>query len=123
MFSFRTGEAKAAKRFFRKLLKELQYVPRVIMTDKLKSYAAAKREILLGVKHRQSRYHSNRIEVSHQPTPRRKRHMKRFKSIGHAQQFLFSQSQITTISSSTVITFPPLNIVPHARPPSPTGEA
>ena len=47
---------KAAKRFFRKLLKGLQYVPRVIVTDKLRSYAAAKREILPGVEHRQSRY-------------------------------------------------------------------
>ncbi len=44
---------KAAKRFFRKLLKGLQYVPRVIITDKLKSYSAAKREILPGVEHRQ----------------------------------------------------------------------
>jgi transposase-like protein len=44
---------KAAKRFFRKLLKGLQYVPRVIITDKLKSYGAAKREILPGVEHRQ----------------------------------------------------------------------
>src|SRR5215831_6173049 len=46
----------AAKKFFRKLLKGLQYVPRVIITDKLKSYGAAKREILPGVEHRQSRY-------------------------------------------------------------------
>ena len=46
--------AKAAKRFFRKLLKGLQYVPRVIVTDKLRSYAAAKRDILPGVEHRQS---------------------------------------------------------------------
>jgi putative transposase len=45
--------AKAAKRFFRKLLKGLQYVPRVMITDKLKSYGAAKREILPGVEHRQ----------------------------------------------------------------------
>ena len=45
--------AKAAKRFFRKLLKGVQYVPRVIITDKLKSYGAAKREILPGVEHRQ----------------------------------------------------------------------
>jgi putative transposase len=51
---------KAAKRFFRKLLKGLQYVPRVIITDKLKSYGAAKRETLPGVEHRQ---HS-RVEQS-----------------------------------------------------------
>jgi transposase-like protein len=47
---------KAAKKFFRKLLKGLMYVPRVIITDKLKSYGAAKRKILPGVEHRQSRF-------------------------------------------------------------------
>ena len=52
---------------FRKLLGNLQHVSRVIVTDKLTSYAAAKRKILPGVKHRQSRYLSDRIEVSHQP--------------------------------------------------------
>src|SRR4051794_16790843 len=50
---------QAAKKFFRKLLKSLTYVPRVIITDKLKSYGAAKREILPGVEHRQSRYLNN----------------------------------------------------------------
>ncbi|MFL5282767.1 MAG: IS6 family transposase [Rhodopila sp.] len=79
---------KAAKRFFRKLLRGLQYVPRVIITDKLKSYAAAKREILPGVEHRQSRYLNNRAEVSHQPTRRRERQMQRFKSARQAQRFL-----------------------------------
>jgi putative transposase len=86
--------AKAAKRFFRKLLKGLQYVPRVIVTDKLKSYAAAKRDILPGVEHRQSRYLNNRAEVSHQPTRRRERHMQRFKSARHAQRFLSTHSRI-----------------------------
>jgi putative transposase len=61
---------KAAKRFFQKLLKGLEYMPRVIVTDRLRSYAAAKREILPGVEHRQSRYLNNRAEVSHQPTRR-----------------------------------------------------
>jgi putative transposase len=56
--------AKAPKRFFRKLLKGLQYAPQVIMTDKLTSYAAAKREIFPGVEHRPSRYLNNRAEVS-----------------------------------------------------------
>src|SRR3954471_22874773 len=72
--------AGAAKRFFRKLLRGLQYVPRVIVTDKLRSYAAAKREILPGVEHRQSRYLNSRAEVSHQTTRRRERQMQRFKS-------------------------------------------
>src|SRR5512134_1085022 len=78
----------AAKKFFRKLLKGLTYVPRVLITDKLKSYGAAKREILPGVEHRQSRYLNNRAEVSHQPTRRRERQMQRFKSARHAQRFL-----------------------------------
>ena len=87
-------DTKAAKRFFKKLLKGLQYVPRVIVTEKLKSYGAAKREILPGVEHRQSRYLNNRAEVSHQPTRRRERQMQRFKSARQAQRFLSAQGQI-----------------------------
>ncbi|WP_043837833.1 DDE-type integrase/transposase/recombinase, partial [Muricoccus aerilatus] len=86
--------ATAAKRFFRKLLKGLQYVPRVIVTDKLRSYAVAKREILPSVEHRQSRYLNNRAEVSHQPTRRRERQMQGFKSARHAQRFLSTHSRI-----------------------------
>ncbi len=86
--------ATAAKRCFRKLLKGLQYVPRVIVTDKLRSYAAAKREILPGVEHRQSRFLNNRAEVSHQPTRRRERQMQRFKSPRHAQRFLSIHARI-----------------------------
>jgi len=79
---------KAAKRFFRKLLKGLQYVPRVIITDKLKSYSAAKAEIMPGVEHRQHKGLNNRAENSHQPTRVREKVMRRFKSAGHAQRFL-----------------------------------
>jgi putative transposase len=79
---------KAAKRFFRKLLKGLQYVPRVIITDKLKSYGAAKREILPGVEHRQHKRLNNRAENSHQPTRLREKKMRRFKSAKQAQRFL-----------------------------------
>ena len=61
---------KAAKRFFRQLRVRLLYVTRVIMTDKLKSYGAAKREILPGVEHRQHKGLNNRAENSHQPHPR-----------------------------------------------------
>ena len=86
--------AKAAERFFRKLLKGLQSIPRVIVTDKLKSYSAAKRKILPGVEHRQSRYLNNRVEVSHQPTRRRERQMQRFKSARHAQRFLSAHGRI-----------------------------
>jgi putative transposase len=79
---------RAAKRFFRKLLKGLHYVPRVIITDKLKSYAAAKREILPGVEHRQHKGLNNRAENSHQPTRLREKKMRRFTSAKHAQRFL-----------------------------------
>jgi putative transposase len=81
-------DKKAAKQFFRKLLKGCQYVPRVIITDQLKSYEAAKRELLPGVEHRQHRYLNNRAEHSHQPTRQRERRMQRLKSPGQAQRFL-----------------------------------
>jgi len=79
---------KAAKRFFRKLLKGLRYVPRVIITDKLRSYSAARAEIMPGVEHRQHKGLNNRAENSHQPTMVRERVMRRFKSAKHAQRFL-----------------------------------
>jgi putative transposase len=87
---------KAAKCFSRKLLKGLCYVPRVIVTDKLGSYGAALREILPSVEHRQSRYLDNGCEVSRQPTRRRERHMRRFKSARQAQQFLATHTPIHT---------------------------
>ena len=85
---------KATKRFFGKLLKGLRYAPRVIVTDKLRSYGAAKREVLPHVEHRQSRHLNNRAEVSHQPTLRRERQLQRFKSALHTQRFLSAHSRI-----------------------------
>jgi putative transposase len=70
-------------------------LPRVIITDKLRSYGAAKREILPGVEHRQSRYLNNRCENSHRPTRQRERRMQGFKSPGHAQRFLSAYSPIS----------------------------
>jgi len=84
----RRRDRKAAKKFFRKLLKGLTHVPRVLITDKWASYGAAKREILPSVEHRQHRYLNNRAENSHQPTRQRERRMQGFKSPGHAQRFL-----------------------------------
>jgi putative transposase len=79
---------RAAKKFFRKLLKGLQYVPRAIITDKLRSYAAAKVEVMPSVEHQQQGRLNNRAENSHQPTRERERRMRGFKSPGHAQRFL-----------------------------------
>ena len=87
--------AAAAKRFFRKLLKGLRYVPRVLVTDKLGSYQVARRELMSSVAHRRSRYLNNRAENSHQPTRQRERAMKRFTSVGHAQRFLSAFSGIS----------------------------
>jgi putative transposase len=74
--------ANAAKLLLRKLLKKQGIAPRVMITDKLASYGAAKREIMPGVEHRQHQGLNNRAENSHQPTRRCERIMKRFKSAG-----------------------------------------
>jgi putative transposase len=92
-----TKAAKRDSRFaaiVKKLLKGLQSVPRVVVTDQLKSYAAAKREIIPGLEHRQNRYLNNRAENSHQPTRQRERPMKRFKSPRQAQPFLSAHGPI-----------------------------
>ncbi len=72
--------AKAAKRLMRKILKGQSGSPRVMITDKLRSYGAAKREIMPGVEHRPHKGLNNRAENSRQPVRRRERIMKRFKS-------------------------------------------
>jgi putative transposase len=91
----RRRDKKAAKQFFRKLLKGLSDVPRVIITDKLRSYGAAKREMLPGVEHHQHRYLNNRAEHSHQPTRQRERRLPGFKSPGQAQHW-FACSRSTS---------------------------
>jgi putative transposase len=78
-------------------LKKQGAAPRVMITDKLASYSAAKREIIPGVEHRQHRGLNNRAENSHQPTRRRERIMKRFKSAGQAQRFLSVHDQMANL--------------------------
>ena len=80
--------ATAAKRFFKRLLHGLKYKPRRIVTDGLRSYGVAHRDMMPDVKHRQSRYLNNRAENSHRPIRRRERQMQRFKSPSQAQRFL-----------------------------------
>ncbi len=86
--------ATAAKRFLKRLLKELRYKPRCLITDGLRSYGVARREVLPEVRHRTSRYLNNRAENSHRPTRRRERQMQRFKSAEQAQRFLSSHAMI-----------------------------
>jgi putative transposase len=90
-------DKRAAKRFFRKLLKGMRYSPRAIVTDKLRSYGAAKKEIMPGVMHWQDKWENNRAENSHQPTRQRERQMRRFKSPRHAQRFLSAHGPINNL--------------------------
>jgi len=78
----------AAKRFFKRLLQGLQYEPKRIITDGLRSYGVARRALPPNVKHRTSRYPNNRAENSNRPTRRQQRQMQRFKSPSQAQDFL-----------------------------------
>ena len=86
--------ATAAKRFFKRLLAGLKFKPRRIVTDGLRSYGVARREVLPSARHRTSRYLNNRAENSHRPTRRRERQMQRFKSPGQAQRFLSAHAMI-----------------------------
>jgi len=81
-------DKKAAKKFFKRLLKGQEAKPLKIVTDKLRSYSAAKREMMPSVDHSIQQYENNRCELSHQPTRQQERQMKRSKSHRHAQRFL-----------------------------------
>jgi transposase-like protein len=81
-------EKAVGVRLMRKLLKKRGFAPDVVVTDKLRSYGAAKVEIGLSARHERGLRKNNRAENSHQPTRRRERKMQRFKSSGSAQRFL-----------------------------------
>ncbi|MBL4818058.1 MAG: IS6 family transposase [Deltaproteobacteria bacterium] len=90
-------DKRAARRFFKKLLKGQQTVPLKIITDKLKSYSAAKRGLMPGIEHSTRQYENNRCELSHQPTRCQERQMRRFKSQHHAQRFLSCHGVINNL--------------------------
>jgi len=87
-------DGAAAKRFFKRLLKKHRDEPRKIVTDKLRSYGVAHRELILDTIHDTSQYANNRAELSHQPTRVRERGVRRFKSVGQAQRFLGVHSAV-----------------------------
>ena len=78
----------AAERFLRCVLQSCEYEPRVVITDKLASYAPAIRRVLPNSEHRRHKRLNNRAENSHLPTRKRERVLQRFKSAEHAQRFL-----------------------------------
>jgi putative transposase len=81
----------------RRLLKSAVTRPRMMVTDKLRSYGAARAKMGLRVEHRQHKGLNNRAENSHQPTRRRERIMKRFKSARQAQRFLAIHDQVANL--------------------------
>ena len=90
-------DTKAAKRFFRKALRSQTQVPIGITTDKLRSYASAKRDVMASVPHCQDQYANNRAEVSHEPTREQERQMRGFRSDGQAQRFLSVHGQYSNL--------------------------
>jgi putative transposase len=97
----RRRDRAAAVELMRKLLKKQGFAPDVLVTDKLRSYGAAKSEIGLSARHDQGLRSNNRAENSHQPTRRRERKMQRFKSPGSAQRFLSVHAAVQTHSTSS----------------------
>ena len=106
-------DKRAAVRLMRKLLRKQGFVPRLAVTDKLRSYAAAFQALRLSCRHEQGLRMNNRAENSHQVVRRRERKMQRFKSAGSAQRFLSLHAAVHNtfylqrhlISRSTLRTF------------------
>jgi len=94
VFLQRRRDGKAAKRFFKRLLRANGNEPRRIVTDKLRSYGVAHRELIQDTIHDTSQYANNRAGLSHQPTRVRERGMRRFKSIHQAQRFLRTHAAV-----------------------------
>jgi len=90
----RHRSAEAAKGFFRKALQGQGAEPIEVITDKLRSYPAAAREIVPSAVHSTERYANNRAELSHQPTRQRERQMRRYKSRHQAQRFLSVHARV-----------------------------
>ncbi|MFC5303879.1 DDE-type integrase/transposase/recombinase [Azospirillum picis] len=101
-------DTKAAKRLLRKLLKKQGRAPRVPVSDKLKSYAAAKRKLGTSGEHRQHKGMNNRAETSHQPTRRRERQRKRFKDPARSSASwpFTTRPPTSSISAATIAPLP-----------------
>ena len=90
----RRRDTRSALRLMRKLLKKEGFVPKLLVTDKLRSYASAFRRLRLTCQHEQGLRKNNRAENSHQPVRRRERKLQRFKSARSAQRFLSVYSAV-----------------------------
>jgi putative transposase len=109
----RRRDSRAASRLMRKLLKKQRFAPKLLVTDKLRSYGSAFRQLKLICRHEQGLRKNNRAENSHQPVRRRERKMQRFKSTRSAQRFLNTHAAVHNtfnlqrhlVSRSTLRTF------------------
>jgi transposase-like protein len=90
----RRRDKNAAVKLMRNLLRKQGFAPDVLVTDKLRSYGAAKAALGLSARHEQGLRKNNRAENSHQPVRRRERKMQRFKSPGSAQRFLSTRAAV-----------------------------
>ena len=90
-------DGAAAKRFFKRLLRSHGDEPRKIVTDKLRSYGVAHREVIPEAIHDTSQYANNRAEQSHEPTRVRERGMRKIKSPGQAQRFLSAHAAVSNL--------------------------
>jgi putative transposase len=90
-------DGAAAKRFFKRLLLSHGGEPRKIVTDKLRSYGVAHRELIPDAIHDNARYANNRAEQSHEPTRVRERVMRKFKSLRQAQRFLGAHAAVSNL--------------------------
>jgi putative transposase len=95
-------DGAAAKQFFKRLLRSHSGEPRKIVTDKLRSYGVAHRELIPEVIHDTSQYANNRAEQSHEATRVRERGMRgpasrRFKSVKQAQRFLGAHAAVSNL--------------------------
>lgn len=97
VLAHRRRDRLAARRLMRKLLRKYDRAPRVLITDKLGSYAAANREMGLNLEHRQHKGLNNRAENSHQPTRVREKVMRRFKSARQLQRFASVHAQVANL--------------------------
>ena len=97
MFLQAKRDGAAAKRFFKRLLRSHGDEPRKIVTDKLRSYCVAHREVMPEFIHSTAQYENNRAEQSHEATRMRERGMRRFKSTGQAQRFLGAHAAVSNL--------------------------
>jgi putative transposase len=90
-------DGAAAKRFFKRLLRSHGGEPRKIVTDKLRNYGVAHRELIPDVIHSTEQYENNRAEQSHEATRIRERGMRKFKSVRQAQRFLGAHAAVSNL--------------------------